>query len=176
MFSYQYFTLKQIFYFHHLLNLTLTSEIKYENILENVFHFMALLFFENSIQMIDCVAASLSLVLAYVCLEVQFHLTHVCGFGLGIMGAIGLCFANVWSKKGNNLSPRKKNIMFFTLCKLFLVGEEEEINWGDILRIESGLFLAFNSLAQELIVKSIDSVEYLGMVGLIGSFICGFQS
>lgn len=66
--------------------------------------------------------------------------------------------------------------MFFTLCKLFLVGEEEEINWGDILRIESGLFLAFNSLAQELIVKSIDSVEYLGMVGLIGSFICGFQS
>ncbi|KAL0267442.1 UNVERIFIED_CONTAM: hypothetical protein PYX00_009711 [Menopon gallinae] len=104
-------------------------------------------------QMIDLIAASLSLVLAYVCLEVQFQLTHVNGFALSIIGGIGFCVANAVSKTG-----------------------EDDISWGDILRIGSGIFLALNNLAQELIVKSIDSVEYLGMIGFLGSFISGLQT
>lgn len=58
----------------------------------------------------------------------------------------------------------------------FFHSGEDDISWGDILRIASGIFLALNNLAQELIVKTIDSVEYLGMIGFLGSLISGLQT
>jgi len=103
--------------------------------------------------MIDCTAALISFTIAFVCLEVKYKSTHLLGFGLAFLGAIGMCAANTITNYDSDDTPI-----------------------GDILRFGSGLFLCFNSLAQELIVKSIDNVEYLGMIGLIGSFICSIKA
>lgn len=47
---------------------------------------------------------------------------------------------------------------------------------GDILRIASGVCVAYSSMTEEIIVKATDPVEYMGMIGLMGSVICGLQA
>ncbi|KAK6636160.1 hypothetical protein RUM43_009812 [Polyplax serrata] len=105
-------------------------------------------------QMIDCVAASLSLVIAYVLLEVQLHTTHILGFVIAVTSSLGF---SLFIESDSKSHPGS------------------EILLGNVLRIASGICLACNSVAQEMIVKATGCIEYLGMIGLIGSLICGLQ-
>lgn len=46
---------------------------------------------------------------------------------------------------------------------------------GDFLRITTGVLMAINSNAQEIIIKSVDSVEFMGMIALMGTFVSALQ-
>jgi len=47
---------------------------------------------------------------------------------------------------------------------------------GDMLCLASTFLYGISNLAQEFVVKTFDVVEFLGMIGLFGSFVSGTQT
>lgn len=71
-----------------------------------------------------------------------------------------------------------RNSIFLILSSYFNIissfSEQTQLV-GDMLCLGGTILFAVITVLQELIVKKIDCLEYLGMLGLFGSLICGIQ-
>lgn len=55
-----------------------------------------------------------------------------------------------------------------------LAGKDRFI--GDMMSLSGAFLYGVSGVAQEFVIKTFDWIEFLGMIGLFGSFICGLQT
>ncbi|XP_071537520.1 solute carrier family 35 member F2-like [Panulirus ornatus] len=112
----------------------------------------------TSVQLLDCFVVPVVLALSWLFLKVRYKLVHVLGVGLCLLGVGCLVWANVEDGK----APIPGNS-----------GAERLL--GDMLCLGGATLYGISNVAQEYVVKTYDSVEFLGMMGLFGSLINGIQ-
>ncbi|XP_069680906.1 solute carrier family 35 member F2-like isoform X2 [Periplaneta americana] len=110
----------------------------------------------TSIQLLDCVSIPVALALSCSVLKVRYKIVHIVGVSICLMGVGCLVWADV--EDGRGLAGGKNQLL------------------GDMLCLLGTVLFAILSVAQELIVKTMDWVEYLGMVGLLGSLVSIVQT
>lgn len=74
----------------------------------------------------------------------------------------------------NEVGPLIANcelLFFFTI--LLLLGENKLI--GDLLVLGGATLYGISNVCEEYIVRNLSRVEFLGMIGLFGSFFSGIQ-
>ncbi|XP_059613706.1 solute carrier family 35 member F1-like [Phlebotomus argentipes] len=109
-----------------------------------------------SIQLLDCVALPIALALSCLTLGVRFRFVHIVGVSVCLMGVGCLVWAGVGATKATGDAQQSQLV-------------------GDMLCLGGAVLFAVVVVLQELVVKTLDCVEYLGMLGLSGSIICGIQ-
>ncbi|KDR14203.1 Solute carrier family 35 member F1 [Zootermopsis nevadensis] len=110
----------------------------------------------TSIQLLDCVAIPAVLALTCLLLKVHYKLVHILGVSICLMGVGCLVWADI--DDGRTLTGGRNQLL------------------GDMLCLGGALLFAVVSVAQDLVVKTLDWVEYLGMVGLFGSILSTVQT
>uniref|UniRef100_A0A914X0A6 Solute carrier family 35 member F1 n=1 Tax=Plectus sambesii TaxID=2011161 RepID=A0A914X0A6_9BILA len=109
----------------------------------------------TSIQLLDCFTIPVVLVLSWMFLSVRYLISHIIGVVICLIGIACLIWADVLEGKSDNeASDRVK---------------------GDILCLSGALLYGLSNTAEEFFVKQHNRIEYLGMIGLFGSFISGIQ-
>ena len=94
------------------------------------------------------------MVLSFIFLRIRYHLVHLVGVALAIVGMVVVFLADLHSLRTDG-------------------GEHQ---WfGDLLCIAGVTFYAIGNVAQEFLVKNHSVVEYLCMIGLVGSVVTGIQ-
>ncbi|XP_018026245.1 solute carrier family 35 member F2 isoform X2 [Hyalella azteca] len=109
----------------------------------------------TSVQLLDCFVVPVVLALSWLFLKVRYKLVHVLGVGLCLLGVGCLVWANVEDGKADSHASER-----------FL---------GDMLCLGGATLYGISNVAQEYVIKTYDSVEFLGMMGLFGSVINGAQ-
>ncbi|XP_024220303.1 solute carrier family 35 member F2 isoform X1 [Bombus vancouverensis nearcticus] len=109
------------------------------------------------IQLLDCVAIPVALALSCLVLGVRYRMVHIVGVSVSLMGVGCL----VWAGIDDNRDPA-------TTGKNHLV--------GDMLCLGGAVFFSITTVLQELTVKTVDIIEYLGMIGFFGTILCGMQT
>ncbi|XP_042860332.1 solute carrier family 35 member F1-like isoform X2 [Penaeus japonicus] len=109
----------------------------------------------TSVQLLDCFVVPVVLALSWLFLKVRYKLVHVLGVGLCLLGVGCLVWANV--EDGKAAIPGAERLL------------------GDMLCLGGATLYGISNVAQEYVVKTYDSVEFLGMMGLFGSLINGIQ-
>ncbi|XP_050690635.1 solute carrier family 35 member F2-like isoform X2 [Eriocheir sinensis] len=109
----------------------------------------------TSVQLLDCFVVPVVLALSWLFLKVRYKLVHVLGVGLCLLGVGCLVWANV--DDGKAPIPGADRLL------------------GDMLCLGGATLYGISNVAQEYVVKTYDSVEFLGMMGLFGSIINGVQ-
>jgi solute carrier family 35 protein F1/2 len=110
----------------------------------------------TSIQLLDCVSVTAALALSCLLLKVRYKIVHIVGVSVCLMGVGCLVWADI--DDGRSLTGGKNQLL------------------GDLLCLGGAVLFAVVSVTQELVVKTLDWVEYLGMVGLFGSVISIVQT
>lgn len=109
----------------------------------------------TSIQLLDCVAIPVTLALSCLVLGVRFRFVHILGVSVCLMGVGCLVWTGI-GKSTNELDNQNQLV-------------------GDMFCLGGAVLFSVISILQELTVKTFDCVEFLGMLGLSGSLICGIQ-
>ncbi|CAG2053529.1 unnamed protein product, partial [Timema podura] len=109
----------------------------------------------TSIQLLDCVSIPTVLALSCILLKVRYKIVHIVGISLCLMGVGCLVWADI--EDGKPISGGKNRLL------------------GDMLCLGGSAMFAALMVAEEFVVKTLDWVEYLGMLGLFGSLFCGLQ-
>ncbi|XP_058788815.1 solute carrier family 35 member F2-like isoform X2 [Phymastichus coffea] len=109
-----------------------------------------------SIQLLDCVAIPVALALSCLVLGVRYRMVHIVGVSVCLMGVGCL----VWAGIEDNKDPAS-------------AGKNQLV--GDMLCLGGAVLFSIITVLQELAVKSIDIIEYLGMMGFFGTILCGSQ-
>lgn len=108
----------------------------------------------TSIQLLDSFAIVAVMALSFAFLHIRYHLIHVVGVTLAILGMVVVFLADLHALEADGGNNR----------------------WlGDLLCIAGVTFYAIGNVAQEFLVKNHSVVEYLSMIGLVGSVITGIQ-
>ncbi|XP_011496405.1 PREDICTED: solute carrier family 35 member F2-like [Ceratosolen solmsi marchali] len=110
----------------------------------------------TSIQLLDCVAIPVALALSCLVLGVRYRMVHIVGVSICLMGVGCL----VWAGIEDNKDPAS-------------TGKNQLV--GDMLCLGGAVLFSIITVLQELAVKSIDIIEYLGMMGFFGTILCGSQ-
>nr|XP_003701508.2 PREDICTED: solute carrier family 35 member F2-like isoform X2 [Megachile rotundata] len=110
-----------------------------------------------SIQLLDCVAIPVALGLSCLVLGVRYRMVHIVGVSVCLMGVGCL----VWAGIDDNKDPA------FT-------GKNQLV--GDMLCLGGAVLFSVTTVLQELIVKTVDIIEYLGMIGFFGTILCSMQT
>eukprot|EP00731_Ephydatia_muelleri_P032331 Em0023g838a len=108
----------------------------------------------TSIQLLDSFAIIGVMVLSFIFLRVRYHWIHLVGVVLAIAGMVVVFLADVYSLRTDG-------------------GEQQWL--GDLLCIAGVTLYAIGNVAQEFLVKNHSVVEYLCMIGLVGSVVTGIQ-
>ncbi|XP_060816855.1 solute carrier family 35 member F1-like isoform X3 [Bombus pascuorum] len=108
------------------------------------------------IQLLDCVAIPVALALSCLVLGVRYRMVHIVGVSVSLMGVGCL----VWAGIDDNKDP-------VTTGKNHLV--------GDMLCLGGAVLFSITTVLQELTVKTVDIIEYLGMIGFFGTILCCIQ-
>ncbi|XP_031777712.1 solute carrier family 35 member F2 isoform X1 [Nasonia vitripennis] len=109
-----------------------------------------------SIQLLDCVAIPVALALSCLVLGVRYRMVHIVGVSVCLMGVGCLVWAGIEENK--DMASTGKNQLV-----------------GDMLCLGGAVLFSIITVLQELAVKSIDIIEYLGMMGFFGTILCGSQ-
>ncbi|XP_053972729.1 solute carrier family 35 member F2-like isoform X1 [Hylaeus volcanicus] len=109
-----------------------------------------------SIQLLDCVAIPVALALSCLVLGVRYRMVHIVGVSVCLMGVGCL----VWAGIEDNKDPA-------TIGKNQLV--------GDMLCLAGAVLFSITTVLQELAVKTVDIIEYLGMIGFFGTILSCLQ-
>ncbi|XP_040282200.1 solute carrier family 35 member F2 isoform X1 [Bufo bufo] len=109
----------------------------------------------TSVQLLDCVGIPVLMALSWFILHSRYRVIHfiavvVCLLGVGTM--VGADF----------LSGREE-------------GKATDMLIGDVLVILGACLYAISNVSEEYIVKNLTREEFLGMLGLFGTFISGIQ-
>ncbi|XP_006622368.1 solute carrier family 35 member F2-like isoform X2 [Apis laboriosa] len=107
------------------------------------------------IQLLDCVAIPVALALSCLILGVRYRMVHIVGVSVSLMGVGCL----VWAGIDDNKDP--------SAGKNHLV--------GDMLCLGGVILFSITTVIQELAVKTVDVIEYLGMIGFFGTIMCCLQ-
>ncbi|XP_065585030.1 solute carrier family 35 member F2-like isoform X2 [Artemia franciscana] len=110
----------------------------------------------TSIQLLDCFTIPVVLLLSWVVMRVRFKIIHIVGVSVSLMG-IG-CL--VWADADSSKEVDK--------------GVESRLT-GDMVCMAGAFFYGVTNVAEEHFIKKYDQIEFLGMLGLFGTVISGFQ-
>ncbi|XP_019623405.1 PREDICTED: LOW QUALITY PROTEIN: solute carrier family 35 member F2-like [Branchiostoma belcheri] len=109
----------------------------------------------TSIQLLDCVTIPVVLVLSWIFLHSRFKWVHY--------GGIAVCLLGVGSLVGADLLSGRDH-----------VGGTDKL-LGDMLCLLGAALYGVSNVAEEYVVRHFTRVEFLGMLGIFGSVICGLQ-
>ncbi|XP_011300751.1 solute carrier family 35 member F2 isoform X1 [Fopius arisanus] len=109
-----------------------------------------------SIQLLDCVAIPVALALSCLVLGVRYRIVHIVGISVCLMGVGCLVWAGIDDNK--DLGVNAKNQLV-----------------GDMLCLGGAVLFSVTTVLQELAVKSVDIIEYLGMIGFFGTILSCIQ-
>ncbi|XP_076675550.1 solute carrier family 35 member F2 isoform X2 [Andrena cerasifolii] len=110
-----------------------------------------------SIQLLDCVAIPVALALSCLVLGVRYRMVHIVGVSVCLMGVGCL----VWAGIDDNKDPAS-------------TGKNQLV--GDMLCLGGAVLFSVTTVLQELAVKTVDIIEYLGMIGFFGTLLCCAQT
>ncbi|XP_041355023.1 solute carrier family 35 member F1-like [Gigantopelta aegis] len=110
----------------------------------------------TSVQLLDCISLPTVMLLSAVFLRVRYHATHFTGAFICLLGSGGLIAADVLSGRNSDSQGSRQWL-------------------GDIFCVLAAILYGVSNIGQEFVVKQYDRSEFLGMVGLFGSFISGIQ-
>uniref|UniRef100_A0A3Q2US72 Solute carrier family 35 member F1 n=1 Tax=Haplochromis burtoni TaxID=8153 RepID=A0A3Q2US72_HAPBU len=109
----------------------------------------------SSVQLLDCFVIPVVLLLSWFFLLVRYKTVHFVGTGLCLLG-IG-CMVG---------------------ADILLGGQQgfgEQKLFGNLLVLGGAMLYGISNVCEEFIVKNLSRVEFLGMLGLFGSFFSGIQ-
>ncbi|XP_030261931.1 solute carrier family 35 member F1 [Sparus aurata] len=109
----------------------------------------------SSVQLLDCFIIPVVLLLSWFFLLVRYKTVHFVGTGLCLLGVGCMVGADVLVGRQPGLGEQK----------LF----------GDLLVLGGATLYGISNVCEEFIVKNLSRVEFLGMMGLFGSFFSGIQ-
>uniref|UniRef100_A0A3Q2ZCF2 Solute carrier family 35 member F1 n=1 Tax=Hippocampus comes TaxID=109280 RepID=A0A3Q2ZCF2_HIPCM len=109
----------------------------------------------SSVQLLDCFVIPVVLLLSWFFLLVRYKFIHVVGTLLCLMGIGCMVGADIL------LGPQQA------------LGEQKL--FGDLLVLGGATLYGISNVCEEFIVKNLSRVEFLGMIGLFGSFFSGIQ-
>ncbi|XP_037305240.2 solute carrier family 35 member F1 isoform X1 [Pungitius pungitius] len=110
----------------------------------------------SSVQLLDCFGIPVVLLLSWFFLLVRYKTVHFVGVGLCLLGVGCMVGADILLGRQQGLAGEQK---------LF----------GDLLVVGGATLYGISNVCQEFIVKNLSRVEFLGMMGLFGSFFSGIQ-
>uniref|UniRef100_A0AC34QRG0 Solute carrier family 35 member F1 n=1 Tax=Panagrolaimus sp. JU765 TaxID=591449 RepID=A0AC34QRG0_9BILA len=108
----------------------------------------------TSIQLLDCSAIPVVMVLSFLFLSTRYMISHIIGVAICM---IGLCFV-IYTDANSGGGDSGSNPLL-----------------GDLMCVVSTLLYGISNVSQEFLVKEHDRFEYLGFIGFFGSIISGFQ-
>ncbi|XP_022089851.1 solute carrier family 35 member F2-like [Acanthaster planci] len=110
----------------------------------------------TSVQLLDCITIPVVLLLSFVILRVSYRINHVVGVVICIIGVPLMVWADsLLGKTDTDDKPQKA--------------------LGDALCLIGASLYGISNVAEEYVVRHFTRVEFLGMVGLFGTFISGIQ-
>ncbi|XP_029352559.1 solute carrier family 35 member F1 [Echeneis naucrates] len=109
----------------------------------------------SSVQLLDCFVIPVVLLLSWFFLLVRYKAAHFAGAGLCLLGVGLMVGADILLGRQQGLGDQK----------LF----------GDLLVLGGATLYGISNVCEEFIVKNLNRVEFLGMIGLFGSFFSGIQ-
>ncbi|XP_077366920.1 solute carrier family 35 member F1 [Festucalex cinctus] len=109
----------------------------------------------SSVQLLDCFVIPVVLLLSWFFLLVRYKAAHIVGTLLCLLGIGCMVGADVLLGRQQGLGDQK----------LF----------GDLLVLGGATLYGISNICEEFIVKNLSRVEFLGMMGLFGSFFSGIQ-
>ncbi|XP_066442301.1 solute carrier family 35 member F2 [Eleutherodactylus coqui] len=109
----------------------------------------------TSVQLLDCVGIPVLMVLSWFILHSRYRLIHYIAVVVCLLGVGTMVGADV-------LSGREE-------------GKASDMLIGDVLVILGACLYAVSNVSEEYIVKNLSRAEFLGMLGLFGTFISGIQ-
>ncbi|KAF7414749.1 hypothetical protein HZH68_003238 [Vespula germanica] len=108
------------------------------------------------ISLLDCVAIPVALALSCLVLGVRYRMVHIVGVSVCLMGVGCL----VWAGIHDNKDPAS-------------TGKNQLV--GDMLCLGGAVLFSITTVLQELAVKTVDIIEYLGMIGFFGTILSCLQ-
>ncbi|XP_063758476.1 solute carrier family 35 member F1 isoform X2 [Eleginops maclovinus] len=109
----------------------------------------------SSVQLLDCFSLPVVLLLSCCLLLLRYKAVHFVGAGLCLLGVGCMVGADLLLGRQQGLGEQK----------LF----------GDLLVLGGATLYGISNVSEEFIVKNLSRVEFLGMMGLFGSFFSGIQ-
>ncbi|XP_071956257.1 solute carrier family 35 member F1-like [Antedon mediterranea] len=109
----------------------------------------------TSVQLLDCISIPAVLLLSYVILKTKFFANHIIGIIVCLIGVPLMVWADL--KTGRSHTNGSDKLL------------------GDMLCIVGASLYGVSNVAEEYAVRFYSRTEFLGLIGLFGSFICGIQ-
>ncbi|XP_030056120.1 solute carrier family 35 member F2 isoform X2 [Microcaecilia unicolor] len=109
----------------------------------------------TSVQLLDCVGIPVLMALSWFILHSRYRVIHFVAVAVCLSGVGAMVGADILSGREHN---NGSNMLF-----------------GDILVLVGAFLYAISNVCEEYIVKNLSREEFLGMVGLFGTFISGLQ-
>ncbi|XP_010881328.1 solute carrier family 35 member F1 [Esox lucius] len=109
----------------------------------------------TSVQLLDCFTIPVVLLLSWFFLLVRYKAVHFVGVGVCLLGIGCMVGADVLVGRQQGLGDNKL--------------------LGDLLVLGGATLYGISNVCEEFIVKNLSRVEFLGMMGLFGSFFSGIQ-
>uniref|UniRef100_A0AAV2J5I2 Solute carrier family 35 member F2-like n=1 Tax=Knipowitschia caucasica TaxID=637954 RepID=A0AAV2J5I2_KNICA len=109
----------------------------------------------TSIQLLDCFVIPVLMLLSWFFLKTRYRPVH--------LAAVVVCLLGVGAMVGADILAGRDQ------------GSTEAVVLGDVLVLLSALLYAVSNVCQEDTVKRLSRVEFLGMMGLVGTLISGVQ-
>uniref|UniRef100_A0A5S6QA48 EamA domain-containing protein n=1 Tax=Trichuris muris TaxID=70415 RepID=A0A5S6QA48_TRIMR len=115
------------------------------------YHFTGL----ASVQLLDCFTIPVVLVLSFFFLKIRYLPTHIIGVCLCLVGVGCVVWGDI--ELGHQLSDGSNRVV------------------GDLMCLSGAALYGVSNVIQEWLLKLHERTEYLGMIGIFGSFISGIQ-
>ncbi|XP_072036683.1 solute carrier family 35 member F2-like [Amphiura filiformis] len=109
-----------------------------------------------SVQLLDSITIPVVLLLSFLLLRVRYRLNHLIGVVICLVGVPLMIWADFDAGRSHSEDAKNKVL-------------------GDILCLVGASFYGVSNVAEEYAVRHYSRVEFLGMLGLFGTFISGIQ-
>ena len=119
----------------------------------------------TSVMLLDCFTIPCVMLLSRIFLRTRYHALHGWGVALCVLGLAGLVISDVIASNGNSSGTDDGDAS----------GDAGSSLSGDVCCLLGAALYAVSNVAQEVLVKTQDRHEFLGMLGVFGSFFSGVQ-